>query len=207
MNRADALARLSSGPVDIAIIGGGATGLGAAVEAAARGYRVVLFEAHDFAKGTSSRSTKLVHGGVRYLAQGNFGLVRDALRERGRLRRNAPHLVGDLEFIVPAYSWWNGPYYGTGLKLYDVLAGRNKLGKTRMLSRARVLERLPTLEPEHLRGGILYLDGQFDDARLAVALARTANHHGAVLVNYAPIVGLLKHEGRVAGVIAQDLES
>src|SRR6478752_1498121 len=154
MNRAENLSRLGE-QFDIVIIGGGATGLGTAVEAASRGYKVALLEAHDFAKGTSSRSTKLVHGGVRYLAQGNVGLVRDALRERGRLRRNAPHLVGDLEFIVPAYSWWNGPYYGTGLKLYDVLAGKYKLGKTRMLSRAQVLERIPTLEPEGLRGGIL----------------------------------------------------
>lgn len=206
MNRAASLSRLDEA-FDIAIIGGGATGLGAAVEAAARGYKVVLLDAHDFAKGTSSRSTKLVHGGVRYLAQGNLGLVRDALRERGRLRRNAPHLVGDLEFIVPAYSWWNGPYYGTGLKLYDVLAGKYKLGKTRILSRAQVLERIPTLEPDALRGGILYFDGQFDDARLAITLALTAEDKGAVLLNYAPVRALLKSDGRVTGVVAEDLET
>lgn len=206
MNRAASLSRLNEA-FDIAIIGGGATGLGAAVEAASRGYKVALLEANDFAKGTSSRSTKLVHGGVRYLAQGNIGLVRDALRERGRLRRNAPHLVGDLEFIVPAYAWWNGPYYGTGLKLYDVLAGKYKLGKTRILSRAQVLERIPTLEPDALRGGILYFDGQFDDARLAITLALTADDKGAVLLNHAPVRALLKHEGRTVGVVAEDLES
>ena len=206
MNRAASLSRLNES-FDIAIIGGGATGLGAAVEAATRGYKVVLIEAQDFAKGTSSRSTKLVHGGVRYLAQGNIGLVRDALRERGRMRRNAPHLVGDLEFIVPAYAWWNGPYYGTGLKLYDVLAGKYKLGKTRILSRAQVLERIPTLEPEQLRGGVLYFDGQFDDARLAIALALTAEDKGAVLLNHAPVRGLLKHEGRVTGLLAEDSET
>src|SRR6187549_106012 len=144
MDRARNIDRLSD-PFDVAIIGGGATGLGAAVEAAARGDRTVLIEARDFAQGTSSRSTKLVHGGVRYLAQGNVGLVREALRERGRLRRNAPHLVGDLEFVVPAYAWWSGPYYGVGLKLYDVLAGKFRLGSSRVITREEVLERLPNL--------------------------------------------------------------
>jgi glycerol-3-phosphate dehydrogenase len=206
MNRAQNLDRLSE-PFDVAIIGGGATGLGAAVESAARGYRTVLFEAHDFAKGTSSRSTKLVHGGVRYLAQGNVGLVREALRERGRLRRNAPHLVGDLRFIVPAYAWWSGPYYGVGLKLYDLLAGRFRLGGSKSLDREAVLEALPNLEPEQLKGGILYVDGQFDDARLAVTLALTASDLGATLVNQAPVTRLLKEEGRLRGVVALDVES
>src|SRR3982750_551974 len=142
LSRTENLERLRGGGTwDVVVIGGGATGLGAAVEAAARGYRTVLLEARDFAQGTSSRSTKLVHGGVRYLAQGNVGLVREALLERGRLRRNAPHLVGDLEFVVPAYAWWSGPYYGVGLKLYDVLAGRHRLGTSQLLSRAQVLER------------------------------------------------------------------
>ena len=199
MDRAQNLDRLSES-FDVAIIGGGATGLGAAVDSAARGYRTVLFEAHDFAKGTSSRSTKLVHGGVRYLAQGNVGLVREALRERGRLRRNAPHLVGDLGFIVPAYAWWSGPYYGVGLKLYDLLAGRFRLGSSRSLDREAVLQALPNLEPEQLKGGILYIDGQFDDARLAITLALTASDLGATLVNQAPVTGLLKQDGKLQGV-------
>ncbi|RPH69149.1 MAG: glycerol-3-phosphate dehydrogenase/oxidase [Myxococcaceae bacterium] len=206
MDRALNLDQLSE-PFDVAIIGGGATGLGAAVEAASRGYRTVLLEARDFAQGTSSRSTKLVHGGVRYLAQGNVGLVREALLERGRLRRNAPHLVGDLEFVVPAYAWWSGPYYGVGLKLYDVLAGRHRLGKSQLLSRAQVLERIPTLEPDQLKGGVRYFDGQFDDARLAVTLALTADDLGAVLVNHAGVVGLLKSGGRVRGVRVREEES
>jgi len=207
MERARNLDRLGE-PFDLAIIGGGATGLGAAVESAARGYRTVLLEARDFAQGTSSRSTKLVHGGVRYLAQGNVGLVREALLERGRLRRNAPHLVGDLEFVVPAYAWWSGPYYGVGLKLYDVLAGRHRLGRSQLLSRAQVLERIPTLEPDQLKGGVRYFDGQFDDARLATSLALTADDLGAVLVNHAPVVGLVKGgDGRIRGLRVLDEES
>ncbi len=206
MDRTQNLDRLTES-FDVAIIGGGATGLGAAVESAARGYRTVLFEAHDFAKGTSSRSTKLVHGGVRYLAQGNVGLVREALRERGRLRRNAPHLVGDLRFIVPAYAWWSGPYYGVGLKLYDLLAGRFRLAGSRSLDREAVLAALPNLEPEQLKGGILYVDGQFDDARLAITLALTATDLGATLLNQAPVTRLLKWEGRIQGVVALDAES
>ncbi len=206
MDRARNLDRLSD-PFDIAIVGGGATGLGAAVEAAARGYRTLLLEARDFAQGTSSRSTKLVHGGVRYLAQGNVGLVREALLERGRLRANAPHLVGDLEFVVPAYAWWSGPYYGVGLKLYDVLAGRHRLGTSQLLSRAQVLERIPTLEPDQLKGGVRYFDGQFDDARLAVTLALTADDLGAVLLNHAPAVGLVKSGPRVRGLRLRDEES
>ncbi|HET9156659.1 MAG TPA: glycerol-3-phosphate dehydrogenase/oxidase [Myxococcaceae bacterium] len=206
MDRARNLDQLSES-FDIAIVGGGATGLGAAVEAASRGYRTVLIEARDFAQGTSSRSTKLVHGGVRYLAQGNVGLVREALLERGRLRRNAPHLVGDLEFVVPAYAWWSGPYYGVGLKLYDVLAGRHRLGKSQLLSRAQVLERIPTLEPDQLKGGVRYFDGQFDDARLAVTLALTADDLGAVLVNHASVVALVKSDGKVGGVRVRDEET
>src|SRR5215813_5358827 len=206
MDRAGNVDRLGE-PFDVAIVGGGATGLGAAVEAASRGYRTVLLEARDFAQGTSSRSTKLVHGGVRYLAQGNVGLVREALLERGRLQHNAPHLVGDLEFVVPAYAWWSGPYYGVGLKLYDVMAGRHRLGKSQLLSRAQVLERIPTLEPDQLKGGVRYFDGQFDDARLAVTLALTAADLGAVLVNQAPVVGLSRNNGRLDGVRVRDEET
>jgi glycerol-3-phosphate dehydrogenase len=210
MNRSDSLVRLEASarePFDFLIIGGGATGLGAAVEASARGHRVALVEGHDFAKGTSSRSTKLVHGGVRYLAQGNIGLVREALRERGRLRRNAAHLVRDLEFVVPAYDWWAGPYYGIGLKLYDVLAGKLNLGSSKLISKANALERIPTLEPQGLQGGVVYFDGQFDDARLAVTLAQTAADHGAALVNYAPVVSLLHDGDRLSGAIVRDLET
>lgn len=195
-------------PWDIAIIGGGATGVGVAVDAAARGFDVVLIEAHDFGKGTSSRSTKLVHGGVRYLEQGNVALVMSALKERGLLRRNAPHLVHDLAFVVPNYSWWEAPFYGIGLKLYDLLAGKYGFGASKLLTREETLERLPALEPEELRGGVIYYDGQFDDARLLIHLAMTAADHGATLVNYCPAVGLTRDaEGYINGVTARDEES
>ncbi|WP_045234379.1 glycerol-3-phosphate dehydrogenase/oxidase [Deinococcus pimensis] len=197
----------AGGTWDVLVIGGGASGLGTALEAASRGYRTLLLEARDFAQGTSSRSTKLVHGGVRYLAQGNVGLVREALRERGLLRRNAPHLVHDLGFVVPAYDWWAGPYYGIGLKLYDVLAGKLNLGSSKLLNRDEALERTPTLKTDGLRGGILYHDGQFDDARLAVTLLLTLLDHGGVALNHAPVTGLLKDGDRVAGVTWRDEES
>jgi glycerol-3-phosphate dehydrogenase len=210
MNRNESLSRLESSksePFDFLIIGGGATGLGAAVEAAARGHKVALVESHDFAKGTSSRSTKLVHGGVRYLAQGNIGLVREALRERGRLRRNAAHLVRDLEFVIPAYDWWAGPYYGVGLKVYDVLAGKLNLGSSKLISRNNALERIPTLEPTGLQGGVVYFDGQFDDSRLAVTLAQTASNKGAAITNYTPVKSLIHEADRVVGAVVLDLES
>lgn len=191
---------------DVVVIGGGATGLGVAVDAAARGYRTLLLEQADFAKGTSSRSTKLVHGGVRYLQQGNVALVLEALRERGLLIRNAPHLVRNLGFVVPNYDWWEGPFYGVGLKVYDMLAGRLGLGPSRNLSREQTLERLPTLEPQGLRGGVIYYDAQFDDARLAISLARTAAQAGGVLLNYTRVERLLKTDGFISGVVARDLE-
>ena len=184
---------------DIIIIGGGATGLGCAIDAASRGYRTALLEAADFARGTSSRSTKLVHGGVRYLQQGNVSLVLEALKERGLLRQNAPHLVGDLPFIVPNYDWWEAPFYGIGLRLYDVLAGKLGFGPSRNLSKAETLEHLPTIETEGLRGGVIYHDGQFDDARLAIDMAATAATLGATLVNYAPVVSLRKEADMVDG--------
>lgn len=199
--------RSSDEPWDILIIGGGATGLGTAIEAASRGYRTLLLEQHDFAKGTSSRSTKLVHGGVRYLRQGNVSLVLEALRERGLLRQNAPHLVHNLPFVVPNYDWWEGPFYGIGLKLYDVLAGRQGFGRSRNLSREKTLSYLPTIEPEGLRGGVIYYDGQFDDARLAVNMAQTAADHGGTLVNYMPVTALHRQGDEVRGVTARDLES
>jgi glycerol-3-phosphate dehydrogenase len=210
MNRDDMLARIARQPHpwDVVVIGGGATGAGVAVDAAARGYSVVLLEQSDFGKGTSSRSTKLVHGGVRYLQQGNLALVKEALRERTLLRQNAPHLVTSLPLIIPAYDWWERPWYGTGLKLYDWLAGPSDFGRSTGLSRADTLRRLPGLQPEGLRGGVLYFDGQFDDSRLLIHLAWTAAEQGAALVNYARVSGITKNAGgMVDGVVAHDLES
>lgn len=195
-------------PWDIAVVGGGATGMGVAVDAAARGLSVALVEAHDFGKGTSSRSTKLVHGGVRYLEQGNISLVMSALKERGLMRQNAPHLVHDLAFVVPNYSWWEAPFYGIGLKLYDLLAGKYGFGASKLLSKEETLERLPALEPNELRGGVVYYDGQFDDARLLIHLAMTAADHGAALLNYCPATGLMRDaDGYVNGVTARDAET
>ena len=195
-------------PWDIAVVGGGATGMGVAVDAAARGLDVVLLEAYDFGKGTSSRSTKLVHGGVRYLEQGNVSLVMSALKERGLLRQNAPHLVHDLAFVVPNYSWWEAPFYGIGLKLYDLLAGKYGFGASKVLTKEETLELLPALEPEELRGGVIYYDGQFDDARLLVHLAMTAADHGATLLNYCPATGIqLDADGYASGVTARDEET
>ena len=191
-------------PWDIIIIGGGATGLGIAVDAASRGLRTLLLEQYDFAKGTSSRSTKLVHGGVRYLQQGNIKLVTEALHERGILRKNAPHLVKDQSFIVPNYKWWEGPYYGIGLKVYDWMSGSLGLGPSKMLSKEETLALAPTLDAEGLRGGVLYHDGQFDDARLAISLALTAAGQKAVLLNYFRVDSLLKAAGRITGVKATD---
>jgi len=210
MNREDMLsrAREAGHRSDIAVIGGGATGLGIAVDAASRGYDVVLFEQADFSSGTSSRSTKLVHGGVRYLQQGNIALVTEALKERGILLRNAPHLVRDLAFIVPSYEWWESPFYGVGMKVYDLLAGRYGFGRSRYLSQDEVVEAIPSIQQEGLRGGTLYYDGQFDDARLAVNLAQTAASQGAVLLNYATVVGFEKDaDGVISAVRVRDGES
>ena len=209
MNRERLFDQLSAQtkPFDIAIIGGGATGLGAAVDAASRGHSVVLVEQSDFAKGTSSRSTKLVHGGVRYLKQGNVALVLEALRERGLMCRNAPHLVHSLPFIIPSYHWWEGPFYGIGLKVYDTLAGQLGLEPSRYLNRSEMLELLPTLESEGLDGGVVYHDGQFDDARLALHLAQTAVNHGAVVLNHTRCAGLMKENGHVIGVKVECMET
>ncbi|SHJ47897.1 glycerol-3-phosphate dehydrogenase [Hymenobacter daecheongensis DSM 21074] len=203
------LARLAETPEwDVLIIGGGATGLGVAVDAASRGYRTLLLERADFAQGTSSRSTKLAHGGVRYLAQGNVGLVREALRERGRMLRNAPHLVRRQAFVIPCYRWWERGWYLLGLKLYDMLAGRFGIGGSRALSAAKTLRHLPGLQPAGLRGGVLYYDGQFDDARLALALARTAADQGATVLNYITLTALRKDAaGRITGATARDEET
>jgi len=210
--RAELLRSLAARPQrDLVVIGGGATGLGVAVDAAARGLSVALVEAEDFAKGTSSRATKLVHGGVRYLAQGNLKLVREALRERDVLMRIASHLVQPLQFVLPVYGakgrWLERFVYGSGLVLYDLLAGKAGYGKTEFLSPAAALERAAGLQPRGLAGAICYWDGQFDDARLALALARTAIARGAIVLNRCAAVGLEHEGGRIAGVVAEDRES
>jgi glycerol-3-phosphate dehydrogenase len=206
MNRQQMIQQLEShsSEWDICIIGGGATGLGTAVDAASRGFKTILLEQHDFAKGTSSRSTKLVHGGVRYLQQGNIKLVMEALQERGILKKNAPHLVKNQSFIVPNYKWWEGPFYGIGLKVYDWMSGRLGLGPSQILSKEETLELAPTLDAEGLRGSVLYHDGQFDDARLAINLAQTAAENGAVVINYFSVNNLLKVNEKIAGVEATD---
>jgi glycerol-3-phosphate dehydrogenase len=210
VNRAASVRKIGArdAPWDIAVIGGGATGVGIAVDASARGHSVCLVERDDFGKGTSSRSTKLIHGGVRYLRQGNVSLVIEALRERDILHRNAPHLVHDLPFIVPGYSWWETAYYGLGLRLYDLLAFRHGFSRSRRLGREEVLTHIPNLEGGGLCGGVLYHDGQFDDARLLIDLARTAETHGAALLNYAPVVELTRDAGgRVNGLVFLDRET
>ena len=210
--RADLIAQLAQ-PVtyDVAVIGGGATGLGVALDAAARGFSVLLVESHDFAKGTSSRATKLVHGGVRYLAQGNIALVREALHERTMLLANAPHLAQPLAFVMPSYKFWEAPFYGLGLKIYDALAGKAGLGATEFLNRDETLALLPNSKRQgavgKLCGGVKYWDGQFDDARLALALARTAAEQGALLVNYCSATGLLHEAGKVVGLQVKDQQT
>ncbi|MBX2922073.1 MAG: glycerol-3-phosphate dehydrogenase/oxidase [Chitinophagaceae bacterium] len=189
---------------DVIIAGGGATGLGSALDAASRGYKTLLLERFDFAKGTSSRATKLVHGGVRYLAQGNIKLVMEALRERGLLLKNAPHLTRIQPFVLPAYGWWQKMYYGVGLKIYDFMSGKLSIGETRLLSKKTTSGNLPALQQQNLSGGILYYDGQFDDARLALNLAQTAVEHGATVLNYMEVVDLHKEKGFVKGVLAED---
>ncbi|HXM43004.1 MAG TPA: glycerol-3-phosphate dehydrogenase/oxidase [Bryobacteraceae bacterium] len=210
MHRAEMYARLRSrsGRWDMLVVGGGATGVGVAIDAASRGYSVLLLEQHDFGKGTSSRSTKLVHGGVRYLEQGNISLVMEALRERGLLLGNAPHLVHDLGFVVPNYDWWEAPFYGLGLKVYNLLAGKYGFGASRILSKEETLERLPTINTEGLRGGVIYFDGQFDDSRLLIDMAATACELGATLLNYVRVTSLTKDsDGFIDGAIARDAES
>jgi len=193
---------------DILIIGGGATGLGVALDASSRGLSTLLLEQSDFAKGTSSRSTKLAHGGVRYLAQGNIKLVFEALHERGLMLKNAPHLVYPLPFIIPSYRWWEKYFYGIGLKIYDRMAQRLPLGKTSLLDRATVLGQIKNIQARKLKGGVQYYDGQFDDARLAINLAQTSIEQGGVLLNYMKVTQLLKGpDGKLNGVEAVDLES
>jgi glycerol-3-phosphate dehydrogenase len=209
MKRDKVLDRIENGdqPWEFLVIGGGATGLGVAVDAAARGYITLLVEQADFAKGTSSRSTKLVHGGVRYLKQGNISLVLEALRERGLMCENAPHQVHHLSFIVPIFSWWEGPFYGIGMKIYDRLAGKLGLSPSENLSREETLKRIPTLQPTGLLGGVAYYDGQFDDSRLAVNLAQTVFDMGGAAINYVQVTSLIKEDELVAGAIVRDSET
>jgi glycerol-3-phosphate dehydrogenase len=211
MKRSDFINQLKGKSVsqwDFIVIGGGATGLGIAVDAASRGYKTVLLEQSDFSKATSSRSTKLVHGGVRYLKNGDVGLVREALRERGYLRKNAPHLVKNQRFIIGNYTWWEKPFYTVGLTMYDLLAGRLGLGRSLPMTKSGVIKSVPQIEQKGLRGGVVYHDGQFDDARLAINLMQTAVEHGATVVNYAPVTSLVKDaKGKISGVVVKDLLS
>ena len=206
MKREEHLAKIDARkkPWDVLIIGGGASGLGAAVDAASRGYRTLLLEKYDFAKGTSSRSTKLVHGGVRYLQNGDVSLVIEALKERGIMRKNAPHLVQDLSFVIPSYDWWNSPFYGIGLKIYELMAGNLGLGPSTLLDRQETIDLIPNVKKEGLRGGVIYHDGQFDDARMAISLAQTAENHGASLLNYFSVTGMNKENNMISGVQAKD---
>jgi glycerol-3-phosphate dehydrogenase len=206
MNRTKNLKKLKNHKKkwDIIIIGGGASGLGAAIDAASRGYKTLLLEKYDFAKGTSSRSTKLVHGGVRYLQNGDISLVIEALKERGIMRNNAPHLVRDLSFVIPSYDWWNSPFYGLGLKIYDLMAGKLGLGPSTILDHKETIALIPNVKQEDLRGGVIYHDGQFDDARMAVSMAQTAENHGATLLNYVGVTGLEKQNDLITGLTATD---
>ena len=207
MERELILKKIQKTKWDIVIIGGGATGLGCAVDSASRGYKTLLLEQVDFSKGTSSRSTKLVHGGVRYLQQGDVSLVFEALKERGLMFKNAPHLVTNQSFIIPTYEWWGGPFYTVGLKVYDLMAGKLGLGPSKHLSREEATEALPTVEQQGLKGGVIYHDGQFDDSRMAITLAHTAADYGATVLNYCKVTQLLKDGELINGVIAVNQET
>ena len=209
MKRSEQLSKLKNTEKwDVIIIGGGASGLGTALDAASRGYKTILLEAVDFAKGTSSRSTKLVHGGVRYLEQGDIHLVREALKERGLMAKNAGHLVKNQSFVIPNYNWWGGYFYTIGLTIYDLLAGRLSLGRSKYISKKKTIELLPTVEEKGLVSGVIYHDGQFDDSRMAINIAQTAIEKGACLLNYSKVVHLLKDDkNQIIGVQAIDHET
>lgn len=209
MDRKSSLKEIEqTGKWDMVVIGGGATGLGVAVDAASRGFKTLLLEQSDFAKGTSSRSTKLVHGGVRYLEQGNIRLVREALRERGYILKNVPQLARRQTFIIPVFNIWEKMKYLAGMKIYDWMAGKEQIGHAKWLSKAKVIESMPGIKDDHLKGGVLYYDGQFDDARMAISLALTCEDLGGTVLNYIKVTGLLKGDrGKIAGVIATDGEN
>tara|TARA_B100000035_G_scaffold284944_1_gene268199 strand:+ start:4538 stop:6085 length:1548 start_codon:yes stop_codon:yes gene_type:complete len=205
MNRSDSLVNLNKvDQWDIIVIGGGASGLGIAVDASKRGYKTLLLEKYDFGKGTSSRSTKLIHGGVRYLQNGDITLVIESLKERGILKRNAPHLVRDLSFVIPSYDWWSSPFYGIGMKIYDMMAGNLGLGKSIMISKKETIKLIPNVNKKGLRGGVIYHDGQFDDSRMAMTLALTADSKKTTLLNYCSVENLLKDQDEVIGVKFHD---
>ncbi len=211
MNRKALIRQLEDNQVqgwDIIVIGGGATGLGIALDAVTRGYRTILFEQSDFTKGTSSRSTKLVHGGVRYMAQGDILLVKEALYERGLILRNAPHITANQEFVIPVYTYWDVFLYTVGLKFYDLLAGKLSLGKSYFINRSKTVERIPLLKSDGLKGGIVYHDGQFDDSRLALSIAGACVENGGTVLNYFRVEKLLKDDtGQISGVEVRDIES
>ena len=209
MKRSEQLSKLNKTKEwDVIIIGGGARGLGTALDAASRGYKTIMVEAVDFAKGTSSRSTKLVHGGVRYLEQGDISLVKEALKERGLMAQNAGHVVKNQTFVIPNYNWWGGYFYTIGLTVYDLLAGRLSLGRSKYISKKKTIELLPTVEQKGLVSGVIYHDGQFDDSRLAINLAQTAVEKGACVLNYTKVINLLKDDkNQVTGVLVEDKET
>ena len=208
MNRSNSLKAITKiNQWDVVIVGGGASGLGAAVDAAKRGYKTLLLEKNDFAKGTSSRSTKLVHGGVRYLQNGDISLVIEALKERGIMKRNAPQLVKDMSFVIPFYDWWNSPFYGLGLKVYDMMAGKMGLGSSILLSKEETINLINNLKKDGLKGGVIYHDGQFDDSRMAITLSLTASNLGASLINYMEVTGLVKENDLISGLEVLDHES
>ena len=209
MKRSEQLSKLNKAKEwDVIIIGGGASGLGTALDAASRGYKTIMVEAVDFAKGTSSRSTKLVHGGVRYLEQGDISLVKEALKERGLMAQNAGHVVKNQTFVIPNYNWWGGYFYTIGLTVYDLLAGRLSLGRSKYISKKKTIELLPTVEQKGLVSGVIYHDGQFDDSRLAINLAQTAVEKGACVLNYTKVINLLKDDkNQVTGVLVEDKET
>jgi len=206
MNRTENLAYVKARDKawDVIVVGGGASGLGTALDAANRGYKTLLIEKHDFAKGTSSRSTKLVHGGVRYLQNGDISLVLEALKERGIMRKNAPHLVQDLSFVIPSYDWWSSPFYGLGLKVYDMMAGKLGLGPSTIIGREETIDLIPNVNKEGLKGGVIYHDGQFDDARMAISLGLTAENEGATLLNYVALKEIIKEDDIIVGLVAED---
>jgi len=207
MKRERSIEQMASTDWDIVIIGGGASGLGAALESTTRGYKTLLIEQYDFTIGTSSRSTKLVHGGVRYLAQGDLGLVLDALKERGLLLKNAPHLVKNTTFLIPSYTWWYKPFYTIGLTFYDLLSRRHRFGKSVPYSRKKTLKKIPTLKNSNLRGSVKYHDGQFDDSRLGINLVQTIIENKGVALNYVKVDDFIKENGKISGVIVKDQET